>query len=477
MTSAAVPAASYRWLVLATMILGLFPGVLDAAVVNVALPVYVAKFGANLNTAEWIALVFRLVTAIILLPAGRAADLLGRRKVYLAGLALFTVASALCAIAPNVGLLIAARVLQALGTTGMLATYSAIIVAVFPESQRGQALGIGTTVMAVATAISPTTGALLVDLWGPASVFVINLPIGLIGLVAALAVLKERTVSITPEPGARFDWAGAILSSAAILTLLLALEERVGPYAIAPIRPILLVVGVALLGLFVAVERRLRHPMLDIGLFRVPSFTISASLIGIGSLSLGLVTYLIPLFIQLGLGRSIVQAGFDMLPLAVVLMVAGPLFGTLSDHWGARGLTAAGMALMTGSLALLAGLSLSAPLMAVVVPLTIFGLGTGLYQAPNNSVAFGSAPKEKHGVVGGVRSMLISLGIAVGVALGNTIVDGGLQAFGGSAVLTSAPLSEASLNAYLAAQAQALWVTAAFTACGAVLAFLQPRRV
>jgi EmrB/QacA subfamily drug resistance transporter len=444
-------------------------------VVNVALPGFMRQFGIGLDSAEWIALGYRIVTAITLLPAGRIADMIGRKRVFLFGVIVFTLGSALCAIAPNISLLVVFRILQGIGATAMLATYAAIIVAVFPSTERGKALGIVGTVIALGTAISPTLGGILVQLFGPSSVFTVNIPLGIIGLIGAGYVLREERVSNPRKPGDRFDLAGAVLAGLAVLLLLLALENEIGGYEVGPIRLPLIVVGAGLLGAFVLYELRTRQPMLDVRLFTILPFTIAGIIMFVVSAALGVNTIVLPLFLQLGLDESPIAAGLELLPLSVMLAITGPISGTLSDKIGARWLTFAGLVVVMLSLLMMSMMSANATFVQVGFPLALLGLGAGLYQAPNNSVAFGAVPKEKLGVVGGVRSTLLAVGLAFGTALGESILAAGLAPLGGIEALSTADpaLRSQLLGALVSSQALAFRIAAGIVFVGVVLAFFR----
>ncbi|GIW06510.1 MAG: MFS transporter [Dehalococcoidia bacterium] len=467
---------SFRWWALGVVQVGLFMAVVDASVVNIALPGFMRQFGVGLDAAEWIALGYRLVAAIALLPAGRLADLIGRKRVFLGGVIIFTASSALCSLAPGIELLVLWRIIQAVGATAILATYAAIIVAVFPPQERGRALGIGGTVIAVATAISPTLGGVLVQAFGPPSVFAINVPIGIAGAVAAALVLREDRVSTPPRPGERFDLFGAVLAALAVTALLVSLENTIGGVAIAPLRLPLLASGAIILALFVLFELRTRWPMLDVRLFAIPPFTIAAVIMMVVSAALGINTFLLPLFLQLGLGDTPLEAGAELLPLSIALAVVGPVSGTLSDKFGARWLVFAGLCIVFTALVTMSFVGEAASVVVLAVPLLLLGVGAGLYQAPNNSVAFGAVPKERLGVVGGVRSTMLSLGLAFGTALGETIVVGALAPFGGVELLETAldvGVRERLIAAFVDAQALAYRVAAGIVLIGVALAFLR----
>ncbi|MFN8534532.1 MAG: DHA2 family efflux MFS transporter permease subunit [Dehalococcoidia bacterium] len=466
----------FRWWALGVVQVGLFMAVVDASVVNVALPGFMRDLGIGLDAAEWIALGYRIVTAIALLPAGRLADLLGRKRVFLFGIVVFTLGSALCALAPTIWLLVLWRVVQAVGATAILATYAAIIVAVFPQQERGKALGIGGTVIAVATAMSPTLGGILVQYFGPPSVFAINVPIGVMGAIAAAIVLREERVSTPPRPGEKFDVVGALLAAVAVLTLLLAMENSIGAIPVAPIRLPMIAFGVLALALFIVYEVRTRWPMLDVRLFTIAPFTIAAAIMMVVSVALGVNTFLLPLFLQLGLQDSPVRAGLQLLPLSVALAIVGPVSGSLSDKFGARWLVFGGLSVVFLALVTFSFLGDSPPFLLIAIPLLLLGIGAGLYQAPNNSVAFGSVPADKLGIVGGVRSTILALGLAFGTALGETIVSAALTPFGGVEVLETVrdpATREAVVAAFVTSQAAAYRIAAAIVLAGVLLAMFR----
>jgi EmrB/QacA subfamily drug resistance transporter len=386
---------------------------LDGSIVNVALPTLARELGAPIDRLEWIVSAYLLAISATLLAAGRLGDLVGHRPVYVGGLAVFTVGSALCGASGGLGALVAARVVQALGATAMMAIGPAIVTAVFPPERRGRALGsIGSVVALGLTAGPPIGGAILQELswrW----IFLVNVPVGVAGIAWAL-----RTVPRGRGERARFDARGAALLAAALALGLLAVDELPARGGLAAA---LAAGSLAAAALLAARSRRTDAPVLDASLFRSRAFSAG---VGAGLLSYAAIfsqTLLTPFYLSRvkDLGPGALGLMLGAVPLA--LSVSSPLAGWMADRFGGRGLPACGMVLLALGLFALSAAGPDASLPSVAARLALCGFGMGLFQAPNNSWVMGSLPRARLGAGSGLLATARNVGMAVGVAVSGSL--------------------------------------------------------
>ena len=338
-----VTAENRKWWTLAAVGFGLFMIMLDNTVVNVALPTIQRKLGAGLSQLEWIVSGYALTFAALMLTDGKLADLFGRRRVFVIGLAIFSGASLTCALAPNAGFLIGARVVQGAGAALMNPATLSIISATFPPSQRGTAIGIWAGVSALALAIGPLVGGLLAEHVGWSAIFYVNVPIGLAAIAASILLIDE---SKDTTEGQRPDLPGLASSALGLFALTYGLIEA-NSYGWASGR-ILGAFALALvaLGAFVVLERHQRAPMLDLALFRDRTFAGANLLLLLVALAMFGVFFFLSLYVQNVLRYSPVKAGVAFLPMTALIVVIAPLPGRLSDRRGSRWLLTGGMALV-----------------------------------------------------------------------------------------------------------------------------------
>ncbi|WP_324716150.1 MFS transporter [Carboxydochorda subterranea] len=419
-----------RWRILSAIFVGTLMGPVDGSVVGIALPVITQDLRTTLSVSEWVAMAYLLVISSLLLTWGRLGDMYGHRRTYLSGFGLFTGGSLLCAASPGIGWLIAFRAVQAVGAGMMMAAGPAIITDVFPASERGRALGTNAVAVAAGLAIGPVLGGLLVEHFGWRSIFSINLPIGLVGTLWAARVLPGPRRVVRE----RFDLAGAMLLFSGLLLVLLALSQapRWGWASAATLGSA--GAGAALLGLFVAVERRIDHPMVELSVFKNRTFVL-ANLSSLANyLAQSSVTFLLPFYLQNLRGIPPDRAGVLMLGFPVALTVIAPAAGYLTDRWGSRWLAAGGMALMAVAVANMTRLDGATPLAGVFWGLALLGLGSALFQTPNNSTIMGSVPRERLGIAGGMLASMRNIGMVLGIAVSGTV----FMAVAGAQVETAA---------------------------------------
>ena len=403
-----------RWLTLAAVVFAVFVTTLDNTVVNVALPSIQRDLHLGLAGLTWIVNGYVLSFAVLLLSGGRLADTWGRRRTFLAGLALFTVTSAFAGIAPSAGVLIAARVLQGIGAALMTPPTLAIISDVFPdERERATAIGIWAAVAALAFAVGPLVGGLLTEAVAWNWIFFVNVPIGIVGLALGARLIPE---SRDPDAARRFDVAGLSVISGALFSLTYALIKANDYGWGSPVIVALLVTAAAGFAAFVRIERRAAAPMMDLSLLRIRAFTGANVVIMVVNLAtFGVLLYL-SLYLQGVLHYSPVRAGATLLPWIGMVIVLAPFAPRLAELVSVRWLVAGGMTLMGIAMLMFAGLGEHSGFVATLPALVLGGTG-GALTTPLSNVVIGAVPTAQAGVASGIHNTFRETGGSFGVAI------------------------------------------------------------
>ena len=408
-----------KWWTLAAVAFGLFMIMLDNTVVNVALPSIGRDLKISISELEWVVTGYALVFAALLITGGKLADMFGRRKFFVIGLTIFSLSSLACGLAPSAGFLIGARGVQGIGAALMSPATLSIITATFPPRQRGQAIGIWAGVSAVALAIGPLIGGLIVDNIGWNWIFFVNVPVGALGIVVSQFVIEESRDTSHEQS---IDLPGLLTSGLALFSLSYALIEgnRRG-WVSAEILGLFAAAAV-LLGAFVLLESRRRLPMLDLSLFRIGSF-VGANVVAL-LVSLGMfgVFFFVSIYVQNILGYSPTKAGAMFLPMTGLIIVIAPIAGRLSDRIGGRWLMGGGMTTLGISLLLYQRVGLHSTFWTLLPAMILGGIGMAMTMSPMTSVAMGSVPVDKAGVGSGVLNSFRQVGGALGIALMGAIL-------------------------------------------------------
>ncbi len=426
---------NHHWWVLGTVSIGIFMATLDASIVNISLPTIMADFKASLAVSEWIVLSYLLVITGLLLPFGRLADMTGRKKVYRLGFVLFSLGSGLCALSQNPAQLIFFRALQAVGAAMLMSNSFAIITAVFPPEKRGRALGIMGTVVATGFTVGPSLGGFLVTAFGWRSIFYINVPVGLVGLIMTTTILNEQLVSPTLGQKKSFDFLGAALIIIGLSALLLGLTTGQAGRWGTPLVVFELALAAFTLTLVPIWEAKTAQPLIDLTLFHNRLFSFGNLAGFLSFLAISTNAFLMPFFLQLALGYSPLEAGLLMTPTALTIAVVAPISGWLSERTDPRILSTLGLAINSGALFWLSLLKVQSGYHDVLIRLVLLGIGQGLFQSPNNSSVMGSVSRHNLGIAGGFLSLMRSVGQVVGIALAGSILAGTMVNVTGQASL------------------------------------------
>jgi EmrB/QacA subfamily drug resistance transporter len=410
-----------KWWTLIAVSVATFMLLLDITVVNVALPAIREDLDAGFTDLQWVVDAYALTLAALVLTAGSLADRLGRRRVFAAGLAIFSLASLLCALAPDPTFLNLARALQGVGGAVMFAVSLALIAQEFPAGrERGMAMGIYGATIGVAVAIGPLVGGVLTDSLGWESIFYLNGPIGL----AALAVTQRKLRESRDPTATRVDWPGVVAFSGALFLLVLALL-RGNVYGWGSILIVSLFAGsAALLVAFVAVERRVDKPMLPLALFKRRTFVgVQLAAFTLSSSMFALFLYL-TLYLQNYLGHSPLEAGVRYLPITVASFFVAPVAGALLSRVDARLMLSVGLAGVGAGLLLMGGIEAGSAWTTLLGGFLVAGAAIGLLNPVIADVALSVVPKEQSGMASGINDTFRQVGIAVGIAVWGAIFVG-----------------------------------------------------
>ncbi len=408
-----------KWWTLGAVAFGLFMIMLDNTIVNVALPAIEHSLHMSISSLEWIVTAYALTFAALLITGGKLGDMFGRRRMFIVGLVVFTLASLACGLAPSAGFLIGARAVQGIGAALMNPATLSIITATFPPKERGQAIGIWAGVSALALAIGPLLGGLIVDNINWHWIFYVNVPVGVVGIIVSRWVIAESRDTSHEQS---IDLPGLATSGASLLALSYALIEGNKHGWTSPEILGLFAGAAVLLAAFILLEMRQRLPMLDLSLFKIGSF-VGANLVAM-LVSLGMfgVFFFISLYMQNVLGYSPTKAGAIFLPMTILIILVAPIAGKLSDRIGSRWLMGAGMSILGVSLLLYQRIGLHTGFWSLLPQLVLGGLGMALTMSPMTSAAMGSVPIDKAGVGSGVLNSFRQMGGSLGIALMGAIL-------------------------------------------------------
>jgi EmrB/QacA subfamily drug resistance transporter len=413
-----------KWWVLAAVACGTFMATLDSSIVNIALPTLTKELATDLYRIKWVVIVYLLVLTCLLLPCGRLSDQYGRKRIFQLGLSIFTLGSLSASVSSDLGWLIAARVVQAIGSAMLMANGPAIITATFPASERGAALGTMAMVVSAGLISGPSLGGLLISTLGWPSIFWVNLPVGLAGMLLVHHYVAKDHM---PRQRVPFDWAGAVLQTIFLLSFILAFDHPSpgpdGAVRAFPIsRWIMGVIAVGVGAVFIKVESDAEAPLLDLTLLRNRTFWTANLASFLTFVAYSSVFVLMPFFLEDVMRMATRSAGLFMSAVPLTILIVAPISGRLSDRLGSAGLSIAGA--LVGAAALLGmsgafgtGIHEGMGQAGIVLALVGIGLATGLFQSPNNSAIMGAVPQAKLGVASAMLATVRNLGLVTGTGL------------------------------------------------------------
>ncbi len=454
-----------RYGVLAAVMLGGIMGPIDASIVNVILPSIAGYFDVPIAAAQWVPLVYLLTISSLLLFYGRLGDIFGYKRIYLTGLACFTATSALCGLAPTIAWLVAFRAIQGIGAGMMMAVPFAILTAVFPAQERGRALGINAISISAGLALGPTLGGLLTSFWSWRLIFLINIPIGIAALIWAVKVIPE----LKGKPG-RIDFAGAGAAFIFLFSFLLFIN-RIQQSGIGLQAGLILAVALIAGTCFIHIEGHAPSPMVNLALFKNRTFALGTAASLLNFASQYILVFLTPFYLQRVIHYAPNEVGLLMTCFPLTMMAVAPFSGNLSDRVGTRELAAAGAAICAAALVAMSSLPVAATAPALGWRLAFFGLGTGMFQSPNNSSVMGSAPRPDLGIASGILGTARNAGMAIGISSAGLV----LYSFISPAVMAQQFLSGAEAISFLGGLKYAYLFGGLLSVVAALFSFMQGR--
>ncbi len=408
------PDPRYRRQVLGVVMLGTVMSALDASIVNVSLPSMMSSFGASVDEIEWVITGYMLGFSTFMPLTVWLRDRLGHRTLFLLSLGVFTLGSMLCGVAWSLPALVLARVIQAFGGGAITPTGMAMIAEVFPPAERGRALGIWGVGVIVGPAIGPTLGGYLTEAFGWRAIFDVNLPFGLVGLVAAARLLRrDRPGAAARRP---FDLAGFVLLSTFLVALLLGLSKGNSEGWTSRYVSTCALVAVFSFAAFLLVESVVEHGILDLRLLGNGQLSIALAVTAVRSVALYGGTFLLPVFLQANMGLDELRTGELLLPGAVVIGAVMPFAGRLADRIGARIPTVVGLSLTTAFMLLYRDLDSVTSTWGVLAPTLVRGLGLGLLVTPVMTAAMNAVPTARAGMASSMLNLTQQVAGSVGIA-------------------------------------------------------------
>jgi len=422
-----------KWGAMLAIGLGVFMGALDMSIINISLPTLMEELDTKFATIQWVVIGYILVITSTMLGAARMGDMYEKKMLNIWGLLLFTLGSLLCGFSPNVGWLIAFRVLQGLGAVIMQALGIAIIVEAFPPQERGRALGIMGSIISVGISLGPAIGGLIIGMVGWRWIFLIKVPLGIIALFASFKFLPK----VAPrQVGQSFDVIGALILLITLGCFALGMTFGQNQGFKNGLVQALLVIPVVGIILFLTVEKKVKYPMIDLTLFRDVLLSLHLMMGFFSFITLGGI-FLIPFFLQLVKHYTPQQIGLIMMVTPVSVALFSLLSGVLSDRFGTQGLSIIGLLILAGGCLSISTLDSEVSVFGYLVRMFPLGVGLGTFQSPNNSAIMGAAPPERLGVASGLLSLTRSLGQTTGMPIMGAIFTSTLLASAKMTTLSS----------------------------------------
>ena len=409
---------SSKWLILGTVMLGVIMGPIDASIVNVVLPSIAVDFKVDYALAQWVPTIYLLAICSFILFYGRLGDILGYKKVFLTGLICFAISSLLCGFSQNIWMLIFFRALQGLMIAMQMALGLAIVTAAFPQKERGKAIGMYSSGIAVGLMLGPVLGGIIAHFLSWRFVFFINVPIAFFATMLGYRVIPAAK----RNPDQRLDIAGAVLAFVFLFSMLLYVNRAKNWGWFSGVGITMLVIIIIFGWLFFRTELKSDHPMLNLSIFKSQRFSFACLSSLLNFVALNSNVFLTPWFLADALKYDALRIGTTMMAFAIVTFFMGPISGVLSDRIGSRGLGFTGMIILSFGLFMFSRLTADAKTIDIVWRLAVCGLGGGLFQSPMNSAAMGSAPDQFRGVASSILAMMRNVGMVFGIAIAGTIV-------------------------------------------------------
>lgn len=400
---------------LGSLSLSMLMSSLGTSIANAALPALAHAFNASFQDVQWIVLAYLLAVTSLIVSAGRLGDIIGRRRLFLAGIGIFTAASFACGVAPTLWLLIAARAVQGLGAAIMMALAVALVGETVPKAQTGSAMGLLGTMSAIGTTLGPSLGGVLIAGLGWRMIFLINLPLGILNVLLAYRFLPVDPPRETTEQRAGFDVVGTLLLAVTLAAYALAMTIGRGQYG--PLNIALLLAAAFGVGCFVLVEARVASPLIRLAIFREPVLRASLAMSTLVSTVMMATLVVGPFYLARGLGLQTALVGLVLSAGPLVAALTGVPAGRMVDRFGAQRMTSIGLAGIAAGAAVLAMLPARLGVAGYIAPIVIMTASYALFQAANNTAIMTGIRPEQRGVISGMLSLSRNLGLITGASV------------------------------------------------------------
>lgn len=407
-----------RWIILLTTVLLTFMSTLDSSIVNVALPVMSEKLSVSMASIEWVVTSYLIVIVGTILIFGRLADIKGKTTIFKLGIIIFTIGSLSCGLSNSLIMLVFSRVLQAIGAAGTMSTSQGIITHVFPSNERGRALGLNGTFVALGSMIGPPVGGIIVSILSWQYIFLINVPIGILAFIFAMRTLPKSETNLNEK----LDIKGGVLFGLTMVLLFgaLTLGKEIGYDNKAII--ISFIIAIVLFILFIIVERKMDEPLLKLEIFNNSLFSLSVFCAFISFVAISCSNIILPFYLQYVMKLSPSFTGILMMVSPIILSIVAPMSGYISDKIGSEVLTFLGLIGTSLGLFLISTLNQYSHLGALIAFIAIMTLGNGMFQSPNNSLVMSTVDKSNLGIAGSINALVRNLGMVFGISLSTTLL-------------------------------------------------------
>lgn len=413
------PLYENKWKIFLLVATSIFMSTLDSSIVNVALPYMMKDLQTDIQTIQWVVLIYLMIVSSLLLTFGRLSDIKGRKLIYVLGFTIFVAGSWLCGMARTPQFLIISRSLQGVGASMLMACSPALIVDVFPVQERGKALGMLGAVVAAGLTTGPVVGGVLLEYFSWQYIFYINIPIGITAALGGMFVLKSvQQAGKNEEP---MDKTGSILLIIILSSLIIFLTQ-ISNWGMVSI-PSLSFAGLFILACisFVVIETRLDYPLFDMELLKIKLFIFPVISSAILFAALFVIIFMMPFYLTYPCGFSASKTGLIMIVPFLFLLAVSPVSGMLYDKFGSKRLCVSGMSILTLSLISLMTLSPSMGVLSILWRIALAGIGTALYVPPNNTAIMSCVQPSRRGIASGAVATARNIGMVIGVALAGLI--------------------------------------------------------
>ncbi len=407
-----------NWIILAIVVMSPFMACLDSSIINVALPVMAKDFSTSMAGIQQIVTTYLIVISATILIFGRLGDIKGKTSVFKYGFIIFVLGSLLCGISTTLNFLTFSRIVQGIGAAMTMSTSQGIITHTFPKNERGRALGISGTFVALGTLLGPPLGGLIISVVSWEYIFLINVPIGTVAFIAAMKYLPKDKITTKQT----LDYNGAILFLICIVSLFLGLlkGQKIGYNHITII--LSFIIALVSFIVFIILESKIKNPLVDLSIFKNRVFSINVFCAFLSFVGISCINIIQPFYLQDVLELSPGTTGFIMMGYPIVLTIIAPLSGYLADKIGSKILTLSGLLVSAIGLFAMTTLNEQSSFLIIISVISIVALGNGIFQSPNNTLVMSSVEKSKLGIAGGINALIRNLGFVFGVSFSTTVL-------------------------------------------------------